>query len=219
MHDSYAPVGVQPAHRERVVQLLSVAFANDRISMDQLDERLAAVYRAQSLGELELLLVDPMNPAGSLAMESTVTRIASPAVVPERGVAAAIMGGFQREGPWIVPRHLKVTAIMGGGELDLREARLGPGVTEIEVFTLWGGVEIIVPDGVRVDIVGMAFMGGFTIRGGSATDDPHAPVLRVSGLAVMGGVDVRRKDRGRQGEKRYKQALDRAKKVRDRDGY
>ncbi len=218
MYESLTPATVPEAHRERVVQLLSTAFANDRLTMDQLDERLASAYRAQSMAELELLLVDPTDPARSLAMEASATRIASPEVVSARGVAMAFMGGFSRQGPWIVPRHLKVGAIMGGGELDLREARFAPGITEIEVFTLWGGVEIIVPDGVRVDIVGMAFMGGFQVRGGGVSDDPHAPVLRVSGLAVMGGVDVRRKDRGREGRKRYQQALERADKLRTRGG-
>lgn len=218
MYDSYMPATVPDAHRERVVQLLSTAFANDRLTMEQLDDRLASVYRAQSIAELELLLVDPADPTRSLAMEAGATRVASPGVVPARGVAMAIMGGFERQGPWIVPRHLRVMAVMGGGELDLREARLGPGITEIEIFSLWGGVEIIVPDGVRVDIVGMAFMGGFSVRGGGVTDDPNAPVLRVSGLAIMAGVDVRRKDRGRKGEKRYRQALERAERIRKRDG-
>jgi hypothetical protein len=214
MTSPYAPITLSDAHRERVVQLLSAAFANDRLSMEQLDERLSAVYRAQSQHELEMLLADPSDPARSLAMEGAPSRVASPAVVADRGVAMALMGGFQRKGPWIVPRHLKVVAVMGGGELDLRDAKLGPGVTEIEIFTMWGGVEILVPDGVRVDVSGMGVMGGFSASGGSTSEDPNAPVLRVSGLAIMGGVDVRRKDRGKKSEKRYIEALERAEQLR-----
>lgn len=211
----YSPVGVAPAHRERVAHLLSVAFANDRISMEQLDERLALVYRVQSQSELEMLLADPADGSRSLAWEAELpVRIANPAVVAERGVLWGVMGGFERKGAWIVPRHLKITALMGGGELDLREAKLSPGVTEIEIFAMWGGVEIIVPDGVRVEMVGMAIMGGFSVRGGDANEDPEAPVLRVSGLVIMGGADVRRKDRSKKSEKRYMQALERAEKVR-----
>lgn len=208
------PASVQEEHREQAVRLLSTAFASDRLTMEQLEERLAAVYTARSLAELELLLVDPEDSSRSLAQEIVATRLASPSIVPERGVAVAIMGGFRRRGQWIVPRHLKVTAIMGGGELDLRDVRFSPGITEIEIFTLWGGVEIYVPDGVRVDVVGMAVMGGFELNGGGVSEDPSAPVLRVSGLAVMGGVEVKRKRSGREGQKRYREAIKRAERIR-----
>jgi hypothetical protein len=211
----YTPATLTDAHRERIVQVLSAAFATDRLSMEQLDERLSGVYRAQTLSDLELLLSDPADPARSLAQETEAPRrIAADPVVAERGVAMAVMGGFERKGPWIVPRHMRVTAVMGGGSLDLRQARLAQGVTEIEIFAFWGGVEIIVPAGVRVETVGMAFMGGFSINGGDVSDDPNLPVLRISGIAIMGGVDVRYRDRTKKAEKRYIQALERAQRLR-----
>jgi hypothetical protein len=91
-------------------------------------------------------------------------------------------------------------------------------VTEIEIFTLMGGVEIFVPVGVRVEVTGMAVMGGLSVSGAEATEHPDAPVLRISGLAVMGGVEVKHKGRGKQSEKRYLQALERAQKLRLRSG-
>jgi hypothetical protein len=217
MTSPYAPITLNDAQRERVVEVLSSAFANDRLSMEQLDERLAAVYRAQSQHELELLLADPSDPSRSLAQENAPSRVASPAAVIERGVAMALMGGFERKGAWFVPRHLKVVAVMGGGELDLRDAKLSPGVTEIEIFAMFGGVTILVPDGVRVDVSGMGVMGGFSASGGSTNEDPYAPILRVSGFALMGGVEVRRKDRAKKNEKRYIKALERAEQLRTRE--
>ena len=214
----YAPAGVSDVQRDYVVQVLSAAFATDRLSMEQLDERLSAVYRARSLGDLEALLADPAEANRSLADEASVNRVVADPVVPARGAALAVMGGFDRRGSWIVPRHLRVMAALGGGQLDLREAKLGTGVTEIEIFALMGGVEIFVPIGVRVEVTGMAVMGGFSVSGAEATEDPHAPVLRISGLAVMGGVDVKHKGRGKQSEKRYLQALERAQKLRLRSG-
>lgn len=204
--------------RDYVVQVLSAAFATDRLSMEQLDERLSLVYGARSLGELEVLLADPAEPNRSLADATSVNRLAAEPVVPARGAALALMGGFERNGSWIVPRHLRVVAVMGGGELDLRQAKLGAGVTEIEIFTLWGGVDIKVPTGVRVEVTGMAVMGGFSVSGAEATEDPHAPVLRISGLAIMGGVDIKHKGRDKHSEKRYLQALERAQKLRLRSG-
>ena len=210
----YAPAAPTEVQREYVVQVVSAAISTDRLSMEQLDERLSAVYRARSLGELEVLLADPAETNRSLADEASINRVAADPVVPARGAALAIMGGFDRSGSWIVPRHLRVVAVMGGGQLDLREAKLGAGVTEIEILTFWGGVEIFVPTGVRVEVTGMAVM----VRGGQATEDPNAPVLRISGLAVMAGVDVKHKGRDKHSEKRYLQALERAQKLRLRSG-
>jgi len=214
----YASSSLSDVQRDYVVQVLSASFATDRLSMEHLDERLSLVYRARSLGELEVLLADPAEPSRSLADEESVNRVVADPVVPGRGVAFALMGGFDRSGSWIVPRQLRVVAVMGGGQLDLRTAKLGAGVTDIEIFTIWGGVEILVPTGVRVEVTGMAVMGGFSVRGAEATENPHAPVLRISGLAIMAGVDVKHKGRDKQSEKRYLQALERAQKLRLRSG-
>jgi len=199
------------AQREYVVQRLSDAFAADRISVDELDARLGMVYRATSLQQLGQLLEDPSNPGWSLEKPLPGARVAQEFAVPDRGVGFAFMGGFERGKGWVLPRHFKAMAVMGGVELDLRDARFAPGVSEIEVFAFWGGIEIIVPDGVRVESVGMAVMGGISVTSGETSlDDPDAPVLRISGLALMGGVEVSRKDRNRGREKRYRQALKRA---------
>jgi hypothetical protein len=111
--------------------------------------------------------------------------------VPDRRTVVAIMGGTVRKGTWTAPRQLHVLAVMGGAELDFREAQFGPGVTTVTVFAAMGGVEIIVPPGLRVESDGFALMGGFEHSGGSpASSDPSAPLLRISGLAIMGGVDI-----------------------------
>ena len=116
--------------------------------------------------------------------------------VPARGFAFAVMGGVERKGSWVVPRYLKIVAVMGGAEIDLREARFGPGVTEVELFVLMGGVEVLVPPGVRVECDMAAVMGGFS----SDADDPlptsptgaaaEPVVVRLTGFAMWGGVGV-----------------------------
>ena len=202
------------SERNYVAKVLSEAFAADRLTVDELDDRLASMYRATTKQELGQLLADPRDPVRSLSQPENSSRIAQEFAVPERGVGAAIMGGIQRGAGWVLPRHFKAVAIMGGIELDLRDARIAPGVSEIEVFTMMGGVEVLVPDGVRVEVVGMAVMGGFGVNASAASlDDPNAPLIRISGLAIMGGVEVKRKDRGRGNQKRYEQALRRAEKI------
>jgi hypothetical protein len=66
---------------------------------------------------------------------------------------------------------------------------MGPGVTELTIFALWGGVEVIVPPGMNVESHGVGLLGGFE-HAAESTPDPRAPTLRVTGVALMGGVDI-----------------------------
>ena len=192
------------AERDRVIQTLAAHYAYDRLSLEEFEERLERAYRVVSVGQLAPLLADlPSTTAEELAAAPQAVRVPA-AGVPERGFAMAVMGGFERKGGWVVPRRFKVTAIMGGGVLDLREARFGPGVTEIDVFVFMGGVEVYVPPGVRVECSGAALMGGFgTDTGDVGTFSPMQPVVRLSGMAVWGAVDAQTRLPG-ESEKQYK---------------
>ncbi len=111
--------------------------------------------------------------------------------VSERAYMVSLMGGNSRSGRWVPARNNFAVGVMGGFSLDFRDAMLGPGVTEVHVFTLMGGAEIIVPPEMDVEVSGFAFMGGFD----HSTDQPinpspDRPTLRIKGFAMMGGVSV-----------------------------
>ena len=133
-----------------------------------------------------------------MAAEATRT-LARPEEVEDTGLVVALMGGAERRGVWTPPHQLNVVAVMGGVELDFREARLAPGVTELNVLALMGGVEILVPPGVRVESTIIPIMGGVNTRGVGSLADADAPVLRLRGLALMGGVEVRERLPGESG--------------------
>ena len=66
-----------------------------------------------------------------------------------------------------------------------------PGITELNVFAFMGGVQVVVPPGVRVEMNGVALMGGFEERVRTPELPPaDAPVLRIGGFVMMAGVDV-----------------------------
>ena len=73
-------------------------------------------------------------------------------LVKERQWIVAVWSGPKRAGPWTPARRTVVTAVQGGAELDFREARLGPGVTEVTALAFMGGVDIIVPPGLQVEV-------------------------------------------------------------------
>jgi hypothetical protein len=182
--------------REDAIQSLGVHFASDDFSVDELDRRLTLAIRAKTRAELSELLADlPVLPDYARGPEPVGrTEVVTSRDVPGRSFIGAVMGGTARKGAWLVPQQIKVLAIMGGVELDFSAARFGPGITDIEIFTLMGGVDVVVPHGVRVEAMGVAIMGGFEASAGDVTvADPTAPVIRLSGLALMGGVEARNK--------------------------
>ena len=175
--------------RERVIEALSEHFSRDNLSLDDLDTRMARVYAATTSQEVEALLDGLPALATGAPVPVTLDSFSPAPKLRERLVA--IMLGVVRRGSWKIPRRLRVVAIMGGVELDLRQAELQPGVTEISAFVLMGGLVVRVPPGVRLETDGFAFMGGFEDRmhePGIARAD--APVVRVTGVAIMGGVDA-----------------------------
>ena len=185
------PLPVRPIQqvRDSVVEALSEHFARDHLTLDELEARMTRVYAATTPAEVDALVAD--LPALATGVPVTVTPDAYAPTQKLKERLVAIMSGIVRRGLWKIPRRLRVVAIMGGVELDLRQAELPPGVTEINAFVFMGGLAVRVPPGVRLETQGVAIMGGFEDRihdPGAARAD--APVVRVTGLAIMGGVDA-----------------------------
>ncbi|MFD7314982.1 DUF1707 domain-containing protein [Streptomyces sp. NPDC059883] len=131
--------------------------------------------------------------------------------------AFALWGGFRRRGTWTVARRFTTAVLMGGGEIDLREARFEDRDVVIRCFTIMGGVHITVPPDMDVEVRGFGLMGGFG-ESGEGTPSPGAPRVIISGFALMGGVGVERKvresEKRRLKEERRRQKLE--KKTTDR---
>lgn len=197
------------SRREATVQVLCDEFAKDNLSLEEFERRLDRAHRATALAELDALTADLQAPAAATPAPPAVTvpRPATPGEVGESQTLIAIMGGVERRGQWVPARHTHLFALLGGAGLDFREARLGPGVTEVSVFCLMGGVEIIVPPGLIVDAGGLALMGGFEhVAPERVPADPNAPVLKVNGFVMMGGVEVTEREPGetaREARKRH----------------
>jgi hypothetical protein len=119
------------------------------------------------------------------------------AVVPADQVEArnglvSFLGNARRAGQWTLPRHLRVVATFGSVELDLREARIAEGTSEVELFAVAGNVVVIAPPGVRVECEVDTLLANVEVQGsgGGAPGAPGAPVVRIRGTAVMANVEV-----------------------------
>jgi hypothetical protein len=101
----------------------------------------------------------------------------------------AIMGGIKRVHRSLELRGGYMTALMAGIELDLRPCKPAASPVVIDVFAMWGGIEIKVPVEWAVDVRGVPIMGGFENKAAGAAQI-DGPRLVVRGHAIMGGVNV-----------------------------
>jgi Domain of unknown function (DUF1707) len=180
--------------RDRAAELLRQAAAEGRITFDELDERISQAYAAKTFADLEALTSDLPGPG--VSAPAAAARRNQPPAVPAGthgpSISLAIMSGTKRAGPWLVPPAYTAVAIMGGVELDLRDAKFAAPEVTIQAFCLMGGVSITVPEDMAVDVSGIGIMGGFDHQA-SGPGAPGAPHLRVVGFALMGGVEVKRR--------------------------
>jgi hypothetical protein len=165
--------------REATVAHLRAAGGEGRLTLEELAERVELADAARTRRDLDALTDD--LPYAAPAVERK-----------DRGWIVAIMGGAERKGRWRPARSTVVVTVMGGAELDLREAELADGVN-ITAVTIMGGIGIAVPEGVSVEMGGFAFMG---TNGGPRDKVPplrSAPTVSVRAFSLMGGVGVERK--------------------------
>ena len=104
--------------------------------------------------------------------------------------AVAVMGGFDRKITSQEFRGGELTAFMGGGKLDLREAVPAGGQAIVNVFSLMGGFEILVPETWSVSFEVTPFMGGIEDKARTSTS-PSAPRLVVRGFVMMSSVTLK----------------------------
>jgi predicted membrane protein len=133
--------------------------------------------------------------AGAALVAQTMQRQAD----PRRGASSqrvniiGILGGGNRTSNANPFRGGDLMAFMGGGQVDLRRAVIPPGEEAIiEVMSMMGGFEIIVPDTWAVDDRTVPIMGGV---GNETRFNGHPgvtpPTLILRGVLFMGGVNIR----------------------------
>ncbi|MDX3849142.1 DUF1707 domain-containing protein [Streptomyces sp. AK02-01A] len=191
------------AERDRVAERLREAVAEGRLDMEEFDERLEAALKARTHGELAPLIRDLPAP-GTTADVARVPETDGSGYAARTGRghatskgAFAFWGGFERKGTWTVGRLFTAVVFQAGGEIDLREARFEDRDVVIRCFTVMGGVQVVVPPDMDVQVRGFGLMGGFAETGeDEGRISPASPRVIVTGFALMGGVGVERKLRG-----------------------
>jgi hypothetical protein len=158
-----------------VVALLTDAAEDGRLTLGEHADRAERAYAARTLGELAALTADLTTPA------------AQPIRLDSRRSVAAMFSKERREGRWVVPDNLAVTAVFGEVVLDLREALLQASRVTLVATLIGGTLQLIVPEGVAVELTGNSFLSRRNGTGTVATV-PGMPVIEVRTLALGGRV-------------------------------
>lgn len=191
--DDPAQLRISDEDRHKVAELLRDAAGEGRIDLEELDERLEATYAARTYGDLVPITVDlPAHPREDRAVPA---RQNLPVTAGPFDSSFAILGGVSRKGAWLVPERHTAFTIMGGVDLDLREATFAARETVIYANAVMGGIDIYVDARTHVIVEGVGIMGAFEQARDKVPAEITAdsPVVRVKGFALMAGVTVTRK--------------------------
>jgi hypothetical protein len=104
--------------------------------------------------------------------------------------AFALMSGIVRRVTSKDFRGGDATAVMGGVEIDLRNADITNGPAVFDAVAFWGGIDLIVPSGWTIQNDGIALLGAFEDNRKDTAGD-SGKVLVIRGVCIMGGVEVK----------------------------
>ncbi|HZQ27878.1 MAG TPA: DUF1707 domain-containing protein [Acidimicrobiales bacterium] len=187
--DQPPSIRISDADRNQAVDFLRQHCSEGRLTLDEFSDRVGGVFAARTKGDLEAVLID--LPGATAAELEPVPAAPAKHRRPVRNWIVGIMSGGSAKGRWRPAPETHVLAFMGGCEVDLRQAEIDGPEVFIKAYAIMGGVEIVVPEGIEVELNGFALMGGNERRVKDVPRLPGSPVVRVHAFSLMGGVSVK----------------------------
>jgi hypothetical protein len=172
------------ADRERAVRTLREGATHGRLTFDELAQRTELAYEAATGTELQRLVAD-------LPQAEPDVEVVPAAPGRLRRWNVAVLGGCERRGRWRPSPRSVALAILGGVELDLRDATIEGDELVLTAVAILGGIEIVVPEGIGVDMGGFALLGGNEHQQGDVPVRPGTPVVHVRAFSLLGGIEVK----------------------------
>lgn len=166
------------ADRERTVLALREHAVDGRLTLEEFTERMSAAYDAHTSGELDELVGD-LPSRGTAASRRRPTSL-----------VLSIFGSNARDGRIRIRRRVLCLTLFGNVDLDLRQATFDRDVVSIVALGMFGAIDVYVPEGVEVDLHGLALFGHKRARGNDPPPRVGAPLVRVLAISVFAGIDV-----------------------------
>jgi hypothetical protein len=173
------PVRVSDAEREQAVVLLREHLLAGRLTLEEFTARVEAALGARVGADLALVQED-------------LPRVAAPEPGSRRRAARLTTGLFghtARRGRLRLRRRTTAVTAFADVDLDLREATIDQPRTTMAVFAFCGNIDVYVPEGVNVDVSGVALFGHRRDWGNDVTA-PDAPTISVRVTGLFGTIDI-----------------------------
>ncbi len=203
---------ISDTERDQVAEILREAAGEGRLDLDELDERLSAVYAAKTYADIQPIVAD--LPAGASGFGGPAATGPTPAGAgaslsnyrhqPLAGGQPLVLKGrgnsLVRKGEWTVPHRVEVDARFGETKLDFRQARLTTPVVEVWLDVSWGSGDLILPEGATAEVdVDASWFG--SLRSDIDSIARHGnPHFVVTGKSQGGSLKVRYKKSGGWGD-------------------
>ena len=176
--DDAAAIRASDGDRDAVAARLNEAVGDGRLTLQEFSQRLDRAYAARTRGELAPLTADlpardPVRGPGRL-----------------RRVMLGIFWDSRRAGPQPLEDEITAIALLGDAVIDLRQAKATSKEITIRAYALLNDVDVIVPEGVAVELTGVAVVGD---NRNMATPVPAGTsrfVVKIHGHALLGDVQV-----------------------------
>ena len=185
--DSHAEFLITSDERDAAEARLRQAVADEVLSLEEFGDRMRLLLEARTRGELHAAVVG-LPPTGEPAARAAARGRARP--MRSGGSAVAILGSSELTGRWRPDGSTSAVAVLGESKVDLQGVEFEGDELVISAVSALGTVEIVVPEGVEVDLRGIAVLGERSDRT-DGTVIPGAPIVRVDGLALLGEIVVR----------------------------
>jgi Domain of unknown function (DUF1707)/Cell wall-active antibiotics response 4TMS YvqF len=173
-------VRASDSEREATVERLRAAAVEGRLTLEELTTRSGAAYSARTRDQLARVTSD--LPVRASDMTS------APRTRSQR--MFSIFANVSRSGWWRAEGTVSPITVFGDVELDLRQAAV-PSEVDIKAVAPFGDIDIVVPDGVIVELTGLSVFGRKKVDVQRSTSAEWAPVVRVHASTVFGSVLVR----------------------------
>lgn len=180
---------VSDGEREQAIVSLREHLLDGRLTLEEFTDRVGSALEAVVAQDLDHLRAD---------LPARVTVPAAPRRRRTR-LTIGLLAHVVRRGRIRLGRRAIGISVLSDLDLDLREASIEVPSISLTVVALVGNVDVYVPEGIDVDVGGLAIV-GHRRDWGRDVSLPDAPTLRIRAFGVLGTIDVWRVPRGVTGD-------------------
>lgn len=166
----------------QAVEVLRAMAAHDRLEVSDLEPALTAVLEARTEEELVAIIEALPSP---IAMTPAPRRFSHPLKI--RGG----VGRVRLDRRWQLARQTRVSAELGSVLVDLGKAEFDETVVDLDIYTGWGSITVVVPHGVGLQV--LRSRGTVTSRLDPPV--PGFPLVRLDARTNIGRIRLLQQDK------------------------